>query len=302
MRAHPSVWLFRLTWLSLPFTLAEQLAAAVDGRSTAVRVAVATLAWAAWGAGLVAALVPHPIALTVVRIVAPGAVVAGVVAAASGDVDAVGAVGLALAVVAAAAGLSAPLADAYVDAASYGDERRFALRTPAAFVAGPVVAAWVAIAVAPTAGVLLVAARQWIAGGLLTVAGIAAAVPAARAMHALSRRWLVFVPAGMTIVDPYALTEPVLLPRRGVVAFGAALEGTGATDLTRGAPGLVLEATLEPGVEMVQRTGRDDGDLIVARGVLLCPLRPGAVLAEAGRRSIGRGQTATPPPTTSSPS
>lgn len=309
VRAHPSVWLFRLAWLSLPFTLAELLDASVDGRSTPVRIAVAALAWAAWGIGLVAASVPHPVALTTIRIVAPAAVLAGVVAATAGDVEPLGAVGLGAAIVAAAAGLAAPLADAYVDAASYGDERRFALRTPAAFVAGPVVVAWIAVAVVPVAGVLLLAAGRWLAGAAVVAVGIAAAVPAARALHALARRWLVFVPAGMTIVDPYALVEPVLLARRGVVSFEPALEGTGATDLTRGAPGLVLEASLEPGVEMVVRTSRDGGDVVVTRSVLLCPLRPGAVLDEASRRSLGRAQPpptaqppTTPPPTTTSPS
>lgn len=288
MRAHPSVWLLRAAWLALPFTLGEQIADATAGRSTAVASVVAVISWAAWGVGLVAAVVPHPVTLTAVRIVAPAAPVAGLVATVVADADAttLGLAGIALGVVAAAAALSAPLADDYVDAASYGDERRFALRTPAAFLLGPAPLAWAVVAVAPATGVLLLAARQWVVGAVVTVVGTVAATFAARALHALSRRWLVFVPAGMTVVDPYALVEPVLLARRGVVAFGPALEGTAATDLTRGAPGLVLEAALEPGVEMVVRTSRDGGDVTVARGVLLCPGRPGAVLVEAGRRNL----------------
>ena len=72
-------------------------------------------------------------------------------------------------------------------------------------------------------GPLLLAARQWVAGGVLTVAGVVVVVVLARALHQLARRWLVFVPAGVVLHDPLGLVEPVLLIRAHVRSFAAAL-------------------------------------------------------------------------------
>ena len=64
MRTHPSMWLLRALWLALPFTAGDAIGAATDGRLASVRAAAAVLAWLAWAIGMIAAAVPHPLALT----------------------------------------------------------------------------------------------------------------------------------------------------------------------------------------------------------------------------------------------
>ena len=77
-------WLIRALWAALPFTTGPTLAAALDAASVPVRTVAATGLWLGWAAGMVAAFVPHPVALTTLRVVAPAAVVAALTAAVAG--------------------------------------------------------------------------------------------------------------------------------------------------------------------------------------------------------------------------
>jgi hypothetical protein len=286
-------WVFRGAWAALPLLAGPAFADALDGASRSVQVVASVGLWFGWVAVLAASLVPRAVTLTVLRLAAPCPFVAAAVAAAvdPGMDDAL-ALGAGVAV-AAAASLPA-IADAFVDGSSYGAERRFALRTPAALAAGPGLVAWMLAVAAPACAALLLAAEAWIAGGallLVALVGVRLAVPA---LHRLSRRWLVFVPAGFVVHDHVALPEPVLLRRSLVRRLGPAPADaveSGALDLTLGASGLVLEAGLTEPVELAK--GQVSGRLLVT------PLRPGAVLREAATRGYA---VATAEPTTSSPS
>lgn len=298
MRAHPVVWSFRVCWLLLPFTAGEAISAAVDHRSTAVAVATAMLAWTLWAAVLVAALVPHHVTLTIVRVITPVAPLATATALTVGapaeletSTLVLGAIGLAAAILATAAAWSGALADEYVNAASYGDERRFALRVPVAFKLGPVPAFWAVMMSGLIVGPILLAARSWIAGTVLLAAGLVVANVAIRSFHALSRRWLVFVPAGATLVDHLVLVDPVMFPVRRIARLAPALDGTSARDLTSGASGLILEIAFDAPVEIVARTARAEGETELVGTVLVSPVRPGAVVTEAARRRLPTGAT-----------
>jgi hypothetical protein len=293
MRTHPVVWALRACWLVLPFTVGDALGRALDGRSAAVTVVAAGLAWAGWVAVLVASLVPRPGALTTLRLLAPAGALAAIalvfVAAPGGESagsTASAMVGIVAAIAAAACALTAVTADAYVDGASYGDERRFALRAPVAFLLGPIPVFWLALVGGLTVGPLLLAARQWVVGAIVTAIGLAVARPALTAFAGLASRWLVFVPAGVTLKDHLALIDPVLFPTRQIAGFGPAVAGTDATDLTQNAPGLVLEAVFTTPVEIVARLARAEGEVRLVQAILLCPGRPGAVMAEAQRRGV----------------
>jgi len=293
MRAQPVVWILRAAWLTLPFTLGDALGHAVDHRSAAVAAVTAALAWSSWAAVLVASMVLHPVALTMVRMIVPAAPVAAVIAAVAADGDAAtsatsatSVVGLVTALVAVVAALSGALSDDFVNGASYGDERRFALRTPASFLLGPVPIFWIATAGGLTTGPLLLAARQWIPGAALTLLGVGLARPAALAFHGLSRRWLVFVPAGITLIDHLGIVDPVLLPAKKVVRLGPAFADSTATDLTQNAMGLALEISLDSPVEITRRTARSEGEIQLLQSVLISPCRPGAVVTEATRRKL----------------
>ena len=131
-----------------------------------------------------------------------------------------------------------------VNGPAYPNERRFLLQAPGPLLAGPLALAWALAVAGVAAGPLLLAARQWVLGALLTAAGLPLAWLLLRGMYDLSRRWVVFVPAGVVLHDPITLVDPVLVPRRSIAGIGPALVGTAATDLTQRSPGLALEIAL----------------------------------------------------------
>jgi len=121
--------------------------------------------------------------------------------------------------------------------------------------------------------------------------GLPAAWVAARALHGLSRRWVVLVPAGLVLHDHHALVEPVLVPRAMVRRLGPASldDADDALDLTQRAFGLALVLELDEPVVVSPR--RPDKIVQVASvdRLLFTPTRPGALLGEAGRRRIPVG-------------
>ena len=288
------VWLLRAGWLALAGAVGPVLDGALDGRSSPVALVGAVGAWAAWGGILVALLVPATTSLTAVRIVAPAVPLAAVVALVAGDgagaawQDALGVAGaLAVALLAFAPGIG----QAFAQGSAYGHETRFPLRAPGPLLLGPLPLLWALVVVLPAVGAFLLAARAWVAGALVLAAGTAVAVWGVRRLHRLSRRWLVFVPAGVVLHDHVALSEPVLVRRSSLVGIRAAPADTDATDCTARALGLALELRLDAPVPVVlagdlrHRSGRP-----VTTSALLCtPSLPGAVLAEARRRGLPTG-------------
>jgi hypothetical protein len=278
--------LLQLLWVLLPFTAGSVIGDLARSGPTPGDTVFIVMCWLVWGAVVVATAVPHPISLTVIRLLGPVPLLVTSIALVMVGADWLGVVGLACTLGAAAAAISAPVADLCVDGASYGDERRFALRAPAAFLVGPIPVFWALSVGASVIGTLLLCRTKWIPGAICLQAAAATAKPAIAAFHGLARRWLVFVPAGVTIVDHLVLTDPALLPRSAIAGFGPALEGTTATDLTSAAPGLVLEFQLRHGVELGLRTSKDEGEIVVAERVLITPMRPGTVMTVAGERKL----------------
>jgi hypothetical protein len=288
----------RVLWLTLPVTAGPAVANGLDGASGPVQVVVALLVWAAWAVGLVAVLVPRSVSLTTVRVLGPAALAVAVWATIAGDVGPASVVALAATAALAAIALIVPgVTDAFVDGSSYGPERRFALRTPAPLLLGPVEVAWVAAMTGAVTGPLLLATKAWIAGGLAIIVGPAVALFALRSLHQLSRRWIVFVPAGLVLHDPIMLADPALFTKTTITSLGPAPADAAAkaTDLTGGALGLALElrVTDSSGVK------RRDNSVVSDDRLLVTPGRPGALLTEARQRRLA---TTMPPPSTSSPS
>lgn len=282
-------WATAAVWAPLPLTLGPLLGDALAPLDRGMQVVASVGAWAIWAAAMVAALVPRPLSLTVVRVVAPGALGAALWASTEGEVDTAALVAAVSAAVAAGVALLPATAAAFVDGASYGSERRMPLRPPGALLLGPLQLAWAVVALGLVAPPLLLADRRWLPGGLALALGLPAAGVALRALHGLSRRWLVFVPAGLVVHDLMTLREPVLFPRRLVRSLGPAPAETTATDLTGGALGLALELDLGEEVSIVP-SGRF-GSVAEPRSVeslLLSPTRPGAVLRIAAERQFPR--------------
>jgi hypothetical protein len=205
----------------LPAAAGPAVADALTGWDRAPRLLAEGLLWAAWAVVLVAVLAPRPVGLTATRIAAPA--FAGVAAATLWGASIVAAV-VAIAVTVAAAVLAALPAygRACADGLAYGDEFRFPLKTPPALAAGPVPLAALLVAAGIATGPLLLADGRVVAGIVATVVGFTIAGFLARALHGLSVRWAVLVPAGITLVDPMTLADAVLFPAEHIAGLAAA--------------------------------------------------------------------------------
>lgn len=276
----------RLLWVTLPLTLGPLLADGLDPRADGFRTAVSLTLWAVWAITLVAMLVPRAVTLTLTRLVVPASVPAALWAALAAPDPVTAVAGLVAASLVAIASLVAPVGEAFVDGSSYGDERRMPLRPPGVLLLGPIPLSWAVAVAGLAAGPLLLAAKQWVLGAIVTAVGVPVALLAVRAMHRLARRWLVFVPAGFVVHDHLALAEPVLFPRVALTSLSLASADTDATDLTVGALGVALEARLDQPISVVP--ARRDGSLdpVELRAFLVAPSRPGAALVEARTRRI----------------
>ena len=80
---------------------------------------------------------------------------------------------------------------------------------------GPIGLVWALTALPLPVAVLALAAQQWVLRRRCSrCSGAAAAWWGVRVLARLTRRWCVFVPAGITLVDDMALAEPTLMRAR----------------------------------------------------------------------------------------
>lgn len=286
------LWLLRAVWLLLPFTAGPAFAEALSDTERSFRIGTSVALWVVWAAMMIALMVPRTETLTAMRLVVPASLIAFVWAAvdAGGSLSTteatIGAVSVAIVF---ALSLRASVSDVFVDGSSYGDESRFLLRTPGPLLLGPIFVVWALAVGGVVTGPMLLIGQNWVLGGVATVIGAPLAVWSITALHRLSRRWLVFVPAGLVVHDKTALREPQLFSKNDIARFGAAPADTTLEDLSLDALGLALRVELT-GASKVMRNGRDPTiGLTDIDGFIVMPNRPGAVLSEAAERGLTIG-------------
>ncbi|MCD9623735.1 hypothetical protein [Rhabdothermincola salaria] len=289
-------WGLPLLWLTLPFLAGPSFADALDPRSRPIQVTASLGLWALWAVALVATLVPRTVSLTLVRITVPASVVAAGWAAlvVPDGAGAPEAVALGITTLSAVVALSAPVGEEFVNGSAYGEERRLPLRPPGPLVLGPIELVWALVVAGAVAGPLLLAAEQWVLGAVLIAVGWAVAALGVRSLHQLARRWVVFVPAGMVLVDTTVLTDALLARRHRIAHLGPAPAENAALDLTAGALGLALQLEFtEPEVivPVPPRPARGERSTTPLRveAVTFTPSRSTAVLREAARRRVPVG-------------
>ena len=284
-----SLWCARLTWVLLPVSAGTALSDAISGWSSAPARVAAVLLWTAWTAGLVALLAPRPWGLTVVRVVAPVAVVVSLLSV-RGTGAGTAALAISTTIVAAAFALSAPVAQAAGNALAYGDEIRFPLRIPLSLFLGPVPLAVALFATGVSAGPLLLAAQHYIAGAIATLVGIPLAFTLFRSLHSLAGRWVVLVPAGLVVVDPLSLVDPVLMRREQIAGIRRSRDAgettAGGLDLRLGTLPGTIELSLHEPQSFARRRGRRDSELHDADVVLVSTVRADVLVSTASARRI----------------
>lgn len=280
------LWPLRLLWLGLPVVYWLELDTLLNGLRWPL--AAESVLWVAWFLGLMATLVPGPVSLTALRILAPAAVATLVMAAAfTGHWTPEVLVGLGYGLIVSALAMLPVIGDLMINGSAYGSERRMGLRPPGFALAGPVELTWLAMFAGVAAPVVSGADGRWAVFAPTAVVGAVVCWMGWRILHQLSRRWLVFVPAGFVIHDPVLLIESVLARRSTVASLGPALADDldRATDLSGKAPGLALEVVLTEPTSFARRQGKQAISTEADR-IVFAPTLPGAVLREARLRAI----------------
>ncbi len=283
------LWPARVAWFILPLVAGFGFRDLLADRSDTVALVAEVGLWVGWFTGLVCLLAPSTVSLTVIRILAPGSVLAVLVAIAADGFTVSALVALALGgtVIACVIILSAWTGDIMVNGSAYGPERRMALRPPAALVLGPLQLVWLLVMAGLMTGPLLIAAGQIIVGIPLVGIGAAAVYFGSRSLHQLSRRWIVFVPAGFVLHDYFVLAESLLMARKSMASLGPLpLDKGELLDLSGGSRGLALLAELKEETPLAIRAGRGRVDTFSARRIVFTPSLPGALIKEARIRGI----------------
>jgi len=220
-------------WVVL--ALSSPWQAIADDASRSVSWVLLAWSWLLWTAVGASFLVPSPMSLTIVRIVVPLSVVVSVAASQP--------LAVFCSVVALIVCASPLFVDAMVQGGAYGDETRFALRTPLPYVV-PAVIAWLLYTSALIGGSLLLAARQYVIGAVLVAAGILLSRTIPQRLHRLARRWLVLVPVGIVVHDHLVLYETIMAHSEKILSVTRTSEVGEAADLTGGVLGNRLTVAL----------------------------------------------------------
>ena len=212
-----------IAWVTI--AIASPWQAIADDASRSVSWVLLTWGWLLWTSVAASLLVPSPTSLTIVRIVVPLSVVVSIAASQP--------LAIFCSVVALIVCASPVFVDAMVQGGAYGDESRFALRTPLPYVV-PAVIAWLLYTAALIGGSLLLAAEQYIVGAVLVAIGILLSRTIPQRLHRLARRWLVLVPVGIVVHDHLVLHETIMAPSAKILSVARTSDVGEAADLTGG--------------------------------------------------------------------
>ncbi len=285
-----TIWFLRFTWITLPFTAAPSVADALAGWSDSPRIVASVLLWSAWGIGLVALLAPRPLALTAIRTVAPLLVVVSALAALSAT-PWVAAVAIVATLVSATLAASPQIALACAAGSAYGTELRHPLKVPPALMMGPLPLTVLLVGAGIASGPLLLADGSFIAGAIAAPLGFVVAGFLARSLHTLSRRWAILVPAGLVIVDPMTLADPVLFTLEDTklveIAPRVPPPEPEAVDLRLGAvlTSVAIEANEAVPIARVL-SNRRGIRIVTTPRALFAPVRPHQLLEHAAARRL----------------
>ena len=215
-----------LAWVLL--ALASPWQTIADDASRSVAWVVLSWGWFLWTGVGASLLVPSPMSLTIARIAVPLSVVVSIVASQP--------LAVFCSVVALIVCASPVLVDAMVQGGAYGDETRFALRTPIPYVV-PAVIAWMLYTTSLIGGSLLLAAQQYVVGAILVAIGILLSRTIPKRLHRLARRWLVLVPVGIVVHDHLVLHETIMAQTGKIMSVTRTPDVGEAADLTGGVIG-----------------------------------------------------------------
>ncbi len=278
----------RILLSCLPF-IGAGVGGLLDDRSDAVQITGTALAWAVWGVVVIASYISHPITLTVLRIGTPVVASFMIFVAVTQGFSGSQIISAAVSVAVLLLSFSAEIGAIYVQASAYGDEKRFALRPPVVLVAPILLSALVAdlsILGLP----MLVAAKNWSVAAVALIGFFVSGKYLLPSIHLLSRRWLVFVPAGIVVHDEVVLSINLMIRKQELLQIKLARDNSAAADLSALTWGVPLEFSfnkpLDVALTSIGAKHLNSVSAIHAQSVLVATSRPGAVLSTHKTKTI----------------
>ncbi len=278
----------RILLSCLPF-IGAGVGGLLDDRSDAVQITGTALAWAVWGVVVIASYISHPITLTVLRIGTPVVASFMIFVAVTQGFSGSQIISAAVSVAVLLLSFSAEIGGIYVQASAYGDEKRFALRPPVVLVAPILLSALVAdlsILGLP----MLVAAKNWSVAAVALIGFFVSGKYLLPRIHLLSRRWLVFVPAGIVVHDEVVLSINLMIRKQELLQIKLARDNSAAADLSALTWGVPLEFSfnkpLDVALTSIGAKHLNSVSAIHAQSVLVATSRPGAVLSAHKTKTI----------------
>lgn len=235
-------WITRIAWV-LAALLPNSLMANVDWVGDNANVVLDVQGWASWALVLVALWVPHPIALTAARMLAPITAILMTVRLSGTEWSPLPILAVLAALVTCVFIFTAEFGADQAQAGAFGNERRFLLRLPAP-LALPLVIGWMLFALASIAAPLVVSSADWPIAIPVAVVALVVLWFTPQRLHQLSKRWLVRVPAGWVVHDAVLLADNILVRTHELQSMTMAASDTEAFDLTGITRGAAIEIQL----------------------------------------------------------
>ena len=164
------------------------------------------------------------------------------------------------------------------------------LRVPPALFLAPIPLARALVVAGVIAGPLLLADGRIVLGVVALVIGVPLVAVLARALHGLSRRWAVLVPAGFVVVDPMTLADPVLFVREHITSLRAAdttQAGPDVLDLRLGATMGSVVLSFDEAAELFRSgRGRRTTETVKTAQLMIAVVRRDEMLRTAAARRI----------------
>lgn len=238
----------RVLWL-VAAIIPNDIVDALPQQSAVLRYTMNTEFWTLWVIVTIALWVHHPMSLTLARCLAPVVTVYLFVGVGNTNDMAMAIASATCALLTCMTIFNSNYGATHVQAGAYGDEQRYLLRVPAPLML-PVGIAYLLLVIAAVFTPLWFADGQWALGAAGLIVSVLLMWKVAPRMYQLSRRWLVFVPAGVVLHDPVMLGDVLMLRRHDVVSIALAPADTQAADFTGYTWGVPLEVQLREMVDL----------------------------------------------------
>ena len=287
------IWILRVSTMALAATV-PLLDIALDSLSDARRLATSIALWVVWSAVLLCVLVPSSASLTGLRLMMPthlGVTIAVSIGAADAGWRTL--LALAIGIVATATAMSAEVGRHWVQLSAYGDERRFPLACPPITMAVQILTWTMWFALAVVAVSVPTTERPstigWIVASIAALLAIGGAVVLPRRFHRLTRRWLVWVPAGVVIHDHVVLAETAMMSKRSISSVELWQPGSEALNASGAPSRRGLEISLHDPETMIMAPTKEHpgGHALHVRSFMVRPTRVQPALAELSERLAG---------------